>query len=169
MHVPPILYSTATPPAPSSSCALTEGTGNTTRLTLTWTEPPSDDSIDQYCINSSPEYPSTSSLCVGSNVRTHEYRVQEGLHYNFTLFAVNCDDQNGTETAPIAVFPQGKFLFPDCLRLQFLISCSVSKMCCPSPHSQVFTTSSFDRLQYPNVDGEDLGDLVMCVTTGDRG
>ena len=116
---PPILHSTATPPAPSSSCALTEGTGNTTQLTLSWTEPPSDDSIDQYCINSSPECPSDSSLCVGSNVSTHEYQVQEELQYNFTLFAVNCDDQNGTETAPVTVFPQGKFLFQDCLRLQY--------------------------------------------------
>ena len=43
------------------------------------------------------------------------------------------------------------------------------KMCWPLPHSQVFTTSSFDRLRYPNMDGEDLRDLVMCVMTGDRG
>ena len=39
-------------------------------------------------------------------------------------------------------------------------------MCWPLPHSQVFTTSSFDHLQYPNMDGEDLGDLVTCVTAG---
>jgi len=37
-------------------------------------------------------------------VSTHEYEVQEGLQYNFTLFAVNCDDQNGTETALAAAF-----------------------------------------------------------------
>ena len=43
------------------------------------------------------------------------------------------------------------------------------KMCWPLPHSQVFTTSSFDHLRYPNMDGEDLGDLVTCVTTRDRG
>jgi len=102
-------HPSAIPPAPSSSCTLTEGTGNTTQLILMWTEPAGDGSIDQYCINSSPEYPSASSLCVGSNVSIHEYQVQEGLQYNFTLFAVNCEDQNGTETAPISVFPQGMY------------------------------------------------------------
>jgi len=35
--------------------------------------------------------------------------------------------------------------------------------------SASFSGLQFDCLQYPNVDGKDLGDLVTCVTTGDRG
>ena len=101
------LCNTARPPAPSYSCALTNGSSNITRLTLTWTQPPSDDNITQYCINSSPEYPFPNSVCVTSNVRMYHFDVQEGLEYNFTLFAVNCGNQNGTKTDPIFVFPQG--------------------------------------------------------------
>ena len=96
------------PQAPSSySCTLAEGSGNSTRVTLTWTEPPGGDNIDQYCITSSPEYPSARSVCVTPDVRTHQYEVQQGTEYNFTILAVNCGNQNGTETAPISVFPQG--------------------------------------------------------------
>ena len=102
-----VLFQTARPPAPSYSCALSNGSGNMTRLTLTWTQPPSDDNITQYCINSSPEYPFANSVCVTPNVRMYHYDVQEGLEYNFTLFAVNCGNQNGTKTTPILVFPQG--------------------------------------------------------------
>ena len=98
------------PQAPSYSCALAEGSGSTTRVTLTWTEPPSDDSIDQYCITSSPEYSSACSVCVTPDVQTHQYEVQQGLEYNFTILAVNCGNQNGTETAPISVFPQGMYV-----------------------------------------------------------
>ena len=101
------LCNTARPPAPSYSCALSNGSGNMTRLTLTWTQPPSDDNITQYCINSSPEYPFANSVCVTPNVRMYHYDVHEGLEYNFTLFAVNCGLQNGTKTTPILVFPQG--------------------------------------------------------------
>ena len=100
--------------APSYSCVLTNGSGNSTRVTLTWAEPPSDDSIDQYCITSSPEYPSARSVCVTPDVQTHQYEVQQGLEYNFTILAVNCGNQNGTETAPISVFPQGMYMYGLC-------------------------------------------------------
>ena len=99
------------PQAPSYSCSLTEGSGSTTRVTLTWTEPPIGDSIDQYCIiSSSPESPSTRSVCVTPDMQTHQYEVQQGLEYNFTILAVNCGNQNGIETAPISVFPQGMYV-----------------------------------------------------------
>ena len=102
-----VSFHIARPPAPSYSCALSNGNSNMTRLTLTWTQSPSDDNITQYCINSHPEYPFANSVCVPPNVRMYHYDVQEGLEYNFTVFAVNCGNQNGTKTPPILVFPQG--------------------------------------------------------------
>jgi len=106
-HCTLYFYVTVPPEAPSYSCALAEGSGSTTRVTLTWTEPPGGDNIDQYCITSSPEYPSAHSVCVTPDVQTHQYEVQQGLEYNLTILAVNCGNQNGTETPPISVFPQG--------------------------------------------------------------
>ena len=102
-----LFHITAPPIAPSYSCVLTNGSGNSTRVTLTWTEPPSDGSIDTYCISSSPEYSFARSVCVTPDMRTHQYEVQQGLEYNFTILAVNCGNQNGTETAPISVIAQG--------------------------------------------------------------
>jgi len=106
--------SSGRPSLPILSCAnLSEGTNGAVAVTVSWTLSDGD-SADLYLINittNNPQPPYGGLLNI-SNASVTQYKLtgfQVGYEYTITVRGVNCGSQEGTESEPLTLTPQGTF------------------------------------------------------------
>ena len=102
------------PSVPSLSCVgLSEDVSGTVDVTVNWTLSDGDgDIVDFYLINittSAPQTPYGGLLNI-TNASVTQYELTGfivGHEYNITVHGVNCGGQEGVESEPLTITPQG--------------------------------------------------------------
>ena len=108
------LFYSGPPSIPTLSCVdLSEDVSGTVNVTVSWTLSDGD-SADFYLINITTNAPQTPyggllNITTGS-VTQHELTgFMTGYEYNITVRGVNCGSQEGTESEPLTITPQGMY------------------------------------------------------------
>ena len=106
------VISSGPPSAPTLSCVdLSEDVSGAVNVTVSWTLS-GGDSADFYLINitsNAPQTPHGGLL----NITTASFTQREltdiiaGYEYNITVHGVNCRSQEGNESEPLTITPQG--------------------------------------------------------------
>ena len=104
------------PSVPSLSCVnITGDVSGGVNVTVSWTLS-GGDSADFYLINittNAPQTPHGGLLNItNASVTQHELTdFMAGYEYNITVYGVNCGSQEGNESEPLTIRPQGKYYF----------------------------------------------------------
>ena len=103
------------PSLPDLSCAyLSEDTNGTVSVTVSWTLS-GGESADFYLISittNDPQPPYGGPLNItDASVTQHELTgFKAGYEYNITVRGVNCGSQEGNESEPLIITPQGMYI-----------------------------------------------------------
>ena len=106
------LFSSGPPSVPTISCVdLTEDTNGAVNATVNWTLS-GRDSADFYLINITTNAPQTPyggllNITTGSVTQYELTGFIVGQDYNITVRGVNCGSQEGGESEPLTITPQG--------------------------------------------------------------
>ena len=108
----PIFIPSGPPSFPTLSCVHVTGDGSgTVNVTMSWTLS-GGDSADFYLINvttNAPQTPFGGLLNITGSVTQYELTgFMAGYEYNITVRGVNCESQEGRESEPLRIFPQGR-------------------------------------------------------------
>ena len=111
-----VFCSSGPPSVPTLSCVnLTEDTDGTVKVTVSWTLS-SGESADFYLINittNAPLTPYGRLLNIITAIAT-QYELtgfMAGYEYNITVRGVNCRSQEGRESEPLTIRPQGVYSY----------------------------------------------------------
>ena len=108
------LCSSGPPSVPTLSCVdLSEDVNGTVNVTVSWT-PSGGDSADFYLISittNAPQSPYGGLLNItnGSATRHELTGFMAGYEYNITVRGVNCGSEEGRESEPLIITPQGMY------------------------------------------------------------
>ena len=112
-----VFCSSGPPSVPTLSCVnLTEDTDGTVNVTVSWTLS-GGDSADFYLINittnaSQTPYGGLNSITASASVTQYELTgFMAGYEYNITVRGVNCRSQEGRESEPLTIRPQGVYSY----------------------------------------------------------
>jgi len=100
------------PSVPTLSCVgLSDDVGGAVNVTVSWTLS-GGDSADFYLINITTNTPQTpyGGLLNITTASVTLTSFMTGYEYNITVRGVNCGSQEGRESEPLIIRPQGKFI-----------------------------------------------------------
>ena len=107
-----ILISAAPPPQPPNNLQIKSSSGNSVRLTITFDPSFSADiRVERYSIWSQNVTACPNDTSISAGVGGGNYTcdgLEAGVEYNFTVRAVNCGNQESTETDVITIAPRSK-------------------------------------------------------------
>ena len=112
MLVKVVLISSGHPSVPTLSCVhVTGDVSGTVNVTVSWTLS-GGDSADFYLINittnaSQTPYGGLLNITTASVTQHELTSFMAGYEYNITVRGVNCGSQEGSESEPLAITPQG--------------------------------------------------------------
>ena len=116
-----VFCSLGPPSVPTLSCIdLKEDTDGTVNVTVSWTLS-GGDSADFYLINittnaSQTPYGGLNSITASASVTQYELTgFMAGYEYNITVHGVNCRSQEGSESEPLTIRPQGVYGYGHCM------------------------------------------------------
>ena len=107
-----VIYSSGPPSVPTLSCVdLSEDVSGAVNVTVSWTLS-GGDSADFYLINITTNAPQSQygGLLIITNASVTQHVLtgfMAGYEYNITVRGVNCDSQEGRESEPLTITPQG--------------------------------------------------------------
>ena len=109
-----VLPSSAPPPQPPNTLRIdrsSSSSNNSVRLTMNFDPSFSEENkVEKYCIRSQNQAcPNDSCVTAGGSYTCDG--LETGVEYNFTVRAINCRDQESSETEVITVTPQSKLSF----------------------------------------------------------
>ena len=118
---PYVFCSLGAPSVPTLSCIdLTEDSDGTVNVTVSWTLS-GGDSADFYLINittnaSQTPYGGLNNIIASASVTQYELTgFMAGYEYNITVRGVNCRSQEGSESEPLTIRPQGVYSYGHCM------------------------------------------------------
>ena len=122
------LFSLGAPPVPTLSCVDLSGDGSgAVNVTVSWTLSDGD-SADFYLMNITTNTSQTpyGGLVNITNASVTQYVLTGfiiGHEYNITVHGVNCGSQEGSESEPLTITPQGICALTGALHVYFQIGC----------------------------------------------
>ena len=125
-------FSLGIPPAPTGSCVdLSEDDSGSVNVTVSWTLS-GGDSADFYLIDittNTSRIPYHRLLNI-TNTSVRQYELTGfivGHEYNITVHGVNCRSQEGGESEPLTITPQGMCMHLECCMIILRVNIEVKK------------------------------------------